>query len=299
MAVGRMQAYITGHLREPITQRQLAEAAGYSQFHCARMFKELVGVSPFEYIRKLRLTESALKLRDHNAKVLDVALEYVFDSHEGFTRAFAREFGITPKRYAMEPPPVRLFMPNNIHAYYVLVETRRREEAMKENQNAPSAIFVQIMERPARKAIIKRGKTAEEYYAYCEEIGCDVWGVFCSVKEALYEPVGMWMPDSFRPAGTSLYVQGVEVPADYSGKIPEGMELIDLPACKVMIFQGPVYDENDMVHAIGETMDLIEGYNPTIYGYEWAPELAPRFQLAPAGYRGYIEGRPVREVARG
>lgn len=40
----------------------------------------------------------------------------------------------------------------------------------------------------------------------------------------------------------------------------------------------------------------LETFNPGLYGYQYAPEDAPRFQLAPMGYRGYIEGHPVRPV---
>jgi AraC-like DNA-binding protein len=51
-------------------------------------------------------------LRDGAVKVLDVALDFEFDSHEGFTRAFTREFGLKPKRYSLETPPIRLFLPS-------------------------------------------------------------------------------------------------------------------------------------------------------------------------------------------
>lgn len=47
---------------------------------------------------------------------------------------------------------------------------------------------------------------------------------------------------------------------------------------------------------IGEVWNHIEKFDPTIYGYKWAPETAPRFQLAPMGYRGYIEALPVEAI---
>lgn len=43
-------------------------------------------------------------------------------------------------------------------------------------------IFVQVVERPKRKVLLKRGIKATEYFAYCEEVGCDVWGMLSSVK---------------------------------------------------------------------------------------------------------------------
>lgn len=296
-AVARMQQYILDHLREPITQAQLAQAAGYSHYYSAKIFKELTGTSPFEYMRRLRLTQAAIDLRDQHLRVLDVALDYVFDSHEGFTRAFTKEFGLSPKRYEMQPVPLPYFMPSMVTGYYSLQQNRKKEIDMTEKQTTP-AIFVQVVERPARKLIIKRAVSAEDYFAYCEEVGCDVWGILSSIKDALYEPIGMWMPSSLRPENTSLYTQGVEVSADYSGPVPDGFQIIDLPPCKMLIFQGPPYDDEDFMDAIGELWKQTENFDPTIYGYEWADDVAPKFQLAPMGYRGYIEGRPVRPLGK-
>jgi hypothetical protein len=42
--------------------------------------------------------------------------------------------------------------------------------------------------------------------------------------------------------------------------------------------------------------EVMKSYDPKVYGFEWADEDAPRFQLAPMGYRGYIEARPVRQI---
>lgn len=173
-AVMRMQHFIAEHIKEPITQHQLAGAAGYSEYYAARIFRELIGKTPFEYIRKLRLSQSALVLRDEKTKVIDVALDYVFDSHEGFTRAFSKEFGITPKKYAGRPIQVRLFMPNNIRDCYL----PRSESEEIEMNVTPGTVFVQAVDRPARKLILKRGKTASNYFEFCEEVGCDIW-VFC------------------------------------------------------------------------------------------------------------------------
>lgn len=159
-------------------------------------------------------------------------------------------------------------------------------------------VFVQVVDRPARAALIKRGRKAADYYAYCEEVGCDVWGILTSVKQALYEPVGMWLPKKLIKEGTSVYVQGVEVPKDYSGVIPEGFELIQLQPCKMMVFQGEPYKDEDFEEAIGEIWETIKRYDPKLYGFEWADEDAPRFQLAPEGYRGYIEARPVKPIKR-
>ena len=158
------------------------------------------------------------------------------------------------------------------------------------------AVFVQVVKRPARKLILKRGMNADNYFAYCEEVGCDVWGVLCSIKQALYEPIGMWLPENLRKPGSSVYAQGVEVPCDYSGEVPDGFEMIDLPPYEAMVFQGPPFADENFGEAIGDLWQVITSYNPEFYGFKWADEDGPRFQLEPLGERGYIEARPVRGV---
>jgi AraC-like DNA-binding protein len=294
-AVDQMQKYIADHLKEPITLSQLAAAASYSPFHAERIFKQWTGKTPFEYIRSLRLSQAALVLRDEDPKVVDVAFDFVFGSHEGFTKAFSKAFGLSPSRYAQQRPAIGLFLPWEIGAYQKHLE--KGEKNMSE-KNSKDFVFVQIVDRPRRKCLLKRGIRAEEYFAYCEEVGCDVWGVLCSVKEALYEPIGMWLPDRMIPEGTSKYVQGVELPMDYDKPIPAGFELVEMPPCQMMVFQGRPYDDADFEEEVLGLMNVIDEFDPSVYGYAWADAEAPRFQLAPMGYRGYIEARPVKPIVR-
>jgi hypothetical protein len=228
--------------------------------------------------------------------VLDIALDFVFDSHEGFTRAFSNAFGITPKKYATHADPEGWMIP-----YRYLNRQKSQLEVSNMDQQT-AVIFTQIIERPARKLILRRSKQADEYFAYTAELGCDTistaWDTMSGIKEALGEPVGLWLPDNMRPVGTGIYAHGVEVPADYSGKVPEGFDVIDLAPCKFIVFQGEPYNDEDY----GKVDDLfkmggMEKFNPEVYGYKYAPEMAPRMQLAPQGWRGYIEMRPVVRMA--
>lgn len=294
-AAARMRAYIAAHLQQPMTASDVAKSAGYSQFHAARLFKEATGLSPFEYIRQERLTASAHALRTGSPKVLDIALDYVFASHEGFTRAFSRGFGISPKRYADCPPPEGWLIP-----FRYLDRSKNKQEDSRMDSTA--VIFTQIIERPARKLILRRSKAAADYFAYCGEVGCGEnnasapWDYLTTVKEALYEPVGLWLPENMRPEGTGIYAHGVEVPADFSGTVPKGFDVIGLPPCMLLVFQGEPYDDGDFQTAVSLCMERIEKFNPEVYGYRYAPELAPKMQLSPMGWRGYIELHPVKAM---
>jgi AraC family transcriptional regulator len=292
--VRQMQDLIAANLTQPITLHMLAEAAGYSPWYAARVFKAVTGKSPFDYIRTLRLSRAAEKLRDGNVRVVDVAFDFVFDSHEGFTRAFSKQFGMTPQTFSRTKPRLKLFDPAQVHES--LIANLKGVNNMTDIQKA-NTIFVQVVERPARKLILKRGIKAEDYYAYCEEVGCEIWDTLSSIKQALYEPMGLWLPENLRKPGTSVYAQGVEVLVDYSGPLTPGLEIIDLAACKMMIFQGQPYDDANFELAIGSFWETVKSYTPEIYGFKWADADAPRFQLEPQGYRGYIEGRPVRPLS--
>lgn len=299
-AVGTMQEYIQTHINDPITLLDLARACGFSPWHASRIFKELMGKTPFEYIRATRLSQAALKLRDEDIRVIDVAFDFVFDTHEGFTRAFSRQFGINPFEYKTHAPPVKLFIPYKIqdsYRYKLHKEKKmNNDNVMKADNRSAQTIFVQVVERPARKMILKRGIKATDYFEYCNEVGCDGWGILISIKEALYEPVGVWLPSKMILAGTSQYAQGVEVPADYSGKVPDGFDIIDLKPCKMMVFQGPPFKDEEFEDAIYSLWEVMKTYKPELYGFSWSDQDAPRFQLEPQGYRGYIEGRPVKQI---
>jgi len=290
-AVERMQRHIEDRLGEQVTLQSLARAARYSPWHAARLFKELTGLPPFEYLRRRRLAAAVERLRDAPVRVVDVAFDFEFASHEGFTRAFAREFGMTPQQFRQGQAGVAPFLPLSMRELF-----RRRQQGDTPMQEKPKTVFVQAVDRPARKLVVKRGRAATHYFEYCEEVGCEVWEQLEAIKEALQEPLGMWLPPNLRPAGTSEYVQGVEVPIDWSGELPEGFELAELPACKMLVFQGPPFKDEEFEEAINSLWDVMKSYKPETYGFKWADEDGPRFQLRPVGYRGYIEGRPVRSV---
>ena len=285
-AVQRMQDYIETNLDKNITTADLANASRYSPWYSYRLFVELLHMTPAVYIRRLRLSKSALRLRDEKVKIIDVALDSGFESVDGYQRAFYKEFGCNPYEYSIRPIPIYLFKP-----YGIKYANRKESKDMSEVKS----VFVQVIEKPERKVIIKRGKEATEYFKYSEEVGCDVWGLLCSMKSICGEPVCLWLPQKYIAEGTSEYVQGVEVAMDYSGEIPEGFDVIELPKCKYIMFQGEPFEEEDFCEAIEEVWSAVKKYNPTAIGYKW-DDSNPRIQLEPIGTRGYIELHPVKDI---
>ena len=137
LAVQRMQDYIEKDKTEEISLSDLAGVSLFSPWYSYRLFREALGLTPTEYIRKYRLTQAAKQLRSGNVKVIDAA----FDA--GFVR------------------------------------------------------------KPECLCIIKRGKQAEDYFAYCEEVSSDVWGMLMSMQSLCGEPVSMWLPEKYKQPNTS------------------------------------------------------------------------------------------------
>ena len=285
-AVQRMQDYIAEHLDQEISMANLAETARYSPWYAHRLFREHTGYGPAEYIRRMRLAQSALRLKVEHAKIIDVAFDLGFSSVDGYTRAFRKEFGINPGEYARSPVPIKLFV-----AYGVKFRELRKECS---TVTEPKNVFIQVIHKPQRKVIIKRGIQADNYFDYCGEVGCDVWGVLLSMDSLCGEPVCLWLPDRYRLPETSIYVQGVEVAEDFDGIIPEGFDVITLEEGDYLMFQGEPFAEEDYCDAIFAVQTAMNRYIPSVIGYCW-DDSNPRIQLEPRGERGYIEMRAVRK----
>ena len=140
LAVQKMQDYIETHLTEDITLAALADICSLSPWYAHRLFREHTGYAPAEYVRRMRLAKSALRLKTEQTKIIDVAFDLGFASVDGYTRAFRKEFGINPGEYAKSPVPVKLFV-----AYGVKFKELRKEFSI---MSEPKNVFIQVIHKP-------------------------------------------------------------------------------------------------------------------------------------------------------
>lgn len=109
-------SWLETHLDQPLSLDNVAAKAGYSKWHLQRMFKDVTGNAIGAYIRARRLSKAAVALRLTSRPILDIALQYRFDSQQTFTRAFKKQFTQTPALYRRSEdwyslgicPPIRL-----------------------------------------------------------------------------------------------------------------------------------------------------------------------------------------------
>ncbi len=88
--------FIEEHLGEELDAKEIGAQAYLSAYHFQRLFSMVCGVSLGEYIRSRRLTLAGDEVEQSNAKIIDIALKYGYESPESFSRAFARFHGLSP-----------------------------------------------------------------------------------------------------------------------------------------------------------------------------------------------------------
>jgi AraC-like DNA-binding protein len=98
MPVLKAVDYFEKRLQAPALIAEAAEVAGYSLFHFCRVFNQITGLTPYEYLMRRRLSEAAIDLAKQYLRVLDIAVTYQFSSAEAFAHAFKRMFRAQPNQ---------------------------------------------------------------------------------------------------------------------------------------------------------------------------------------------------------
>jgi len=103
--------YIESNLRNEITLGCLAKRYHMSQTHFYRIFRVVTNKTFKTYIQERRLSEAALEIKNSSRRVLDIALDWGFNSHESFIRSFHRFFSINPLEYRRKQVNLNIFLP--------------------------------------------------------------------------------------------------------------------------------------------------------------------------------------------
>ena len=88
--------YVEKNIENKMGLKELADFMGYSPFYISRKFMDLYGIPITAYVR-IRKLQYSIKDLLADMKVIDVAMKYSFESHEGFSRSFKSLFGSSPK----------------------------------------------------------------------------------------------------------------------------------------------------------------------------------------------------------
>ena len=107
--LNQSMGYIEEHLTDEIDYEQLGRIACCSAYHFQRMFTYMAGITLAEYIRRRKMSLAAVDLQGGDAKIIDVAEKYGYNSPTAFNRAFQSVHGIAPSAVRKEGVSVKTF----------------------------------------------------------------------------------------------------------------------------------------------------------------------------------------------
>lgn len=241
--------FIEENIKSELTPELIASEYGYSTFHFCRIFNMCQGITLMEYVKKRRLSLSATKLFDGN-RIIDTALEYGFDTHNGFSKAFKKEYGFSPTQYI-----------KRMEGYYC-----NKESIYKIGGYIMNPI---IVNRPAFKVAGYGIKTNISNGSFTKDIA-SFWSNYNgeNLESKMYEilkpekhgEVGVCIPSNGEN-GDAIYLLGVVV-NDFE-YVTEDMITIDIPEATYAVFTTPPVDttndldQKDFAKIIKETWKYI------------------------------------------
>jgi AraC family transcriptional regulator len=242
----------------------LAKLAALSQFYYQRLFSRLVKKPVNEYIRLRRLAKVSEALAGTDQRILDIALNFGFSSHETLTRSFKSAFGMTPEEYRANPVRLNNFTKPQLLLNYTLVD-----------ENVPliaDGIVLEISRRAIESDQYFIGLTAEEPVQLMPgggETGVDtlgeLWDTFHEKKSAIKELKAdgdeLGVAFSGTKEGYYCYFAGGE--AD-SNEPPEGYTNWELPKGEYIVCS---FEAEDFEHLVMDALYKAHGY---LFG-TWLP----------------------------
>lgn len=309
--VDEIDKCIKNYNDEALTLRFLSHKLGYSEFYTTRKFKEISGMPFRDYLRHRKLAFALKEVRDSEKSLLDIAFDYGFSSHEAFTRAFKKTYGVTPSEYRKNPKPVVLRTKINPFDRYFL---GFGEIGMIKSTEDIKIYFVTI---PAHKFLHIKNYESNGYWDFWQKQSlipgqdCEtVCGLLDSIKGKLDDDGGsetnsgngQIMAYINDPEGrlcdwgfprTECY--GVRLPFDYQGEVPAQMLMMDVPEAEYLVFEHGPFDYEQENRTVEEKIEKAMAdfdFTDTGYCFDTSPGRIIYLYFNPEQFCKYV--RPVR-----
>jgi AraC family transcriptional regulator len=253
----RLLAVVNGRRREDVSLSALARLAHRSPFHLHRRFVAVTGETPKAYTSRVRLDRAAAGLLATDRPAAVIAADHGFASHEVFTRAFTRRFGMTPRAYRARGLTCDLAVAGHaaiVNSVAPCVGLYRMPTERTETMPADPPIDIAVKDLPATHALVMRKRISRDEIA--ATLGSMLPAVFTHAQQhglalagppfARYPEIGM---------GSFVMEAGFAVAAPADGDPEAGIEPLTIPAgeAAVAIHRGP-YD------GLPRTFEVVESW---------------------------------------
>jgi len=121
-SIQKVLDYIEDNIAQSYSPEELSKVAALSPFYFQRLFTRLVKRPVNEYVKMRRLARACETLENKDKRILDIALEYGFNSHAHFTKTFKGAFGITPEEYRNNPVRLNQIMKPDLLLGYTMID---------------------------------------------------------------------------------------------------------------------------------------------------------------------------------
>lgn len=262
--------YIEARLSEELTLAGIAKAMFYSEYHFHRTFLYFIGDTVTSYVRKRRLSKAAELLTNSDLKVLDIALCCGFGSHEAFTRAFRKMYGILPTECRKQGyPPYLVPKAEPLLTFGAQITNDWGDYRMEYRIEQLPAMRIMGF---ALQTTTVDGQNNAEIPVFWQEYMRERWGERVPGKKNPNVELGVCT--ACDEDGSFRYIIGFEV--DEATEVPEGLTDYRIPSATYAIFTTPQAGEADFSSSIQETWnEIFTNWFPAS-GYEQAA--APDFE---------------------
>src|SRR5437773_338747 len=148
----RVLVHIQQHLDEPPSLEELARLACLSPYHFHHVFTGMLHESLGNHMRRLRLERAASRLKLTQLPVVEIAFEAGYETHEAFSRAFRKSFGLSPIAFRRRDGlKMQIQIPSGVH-----YQDRKRLASFRAVQVGGKTMNVKIKElKPMRVAFMR------------------------------------------------------------------------------------------------------------------------------------------------
>lgn len=222
--------YIEANIKERLTIEMISQHVGYSLYHFCRVFQICMGIPVMEYVRKRRLSIASTELYK-GRRIIDIALDYGFETQSGFTKAFRKEFGYSPTKYAIRMTGIKEYI-----------------SGKKTFEYGGWHMVPKIITKPSFKIAgfgiktnIADGSFTKDIAAFWNNYDINGWEckLYNQLNPQKHGEVGICVPES-RDSDSLIYLFGVIV-EDF-GKATPDMITLEVPEATYAVFTTPPVD---------------------------------------------------------